>query len=101
MGHTGWHDPVLEQIDPGEAAAIQLAHDKGAALLLMDDRLGRQAARALGFEVTGTLGIISAAAEKGLVDYEVAIDRLCTLTNFRISPELVEAARPKNGGRSY
>lgn len=93
-GHTGLNAVLLEQVDPGEAAAISLAHDMGASLLIMDDRLGRRVANSLGFEVTGTLGVISVATKKGLVDFDEAIRLLHTMTNFRLSPAIIEAARP-------
>ncbi len=61
----------------------------GAALLLIDDRAGINAARHRGLVVTGTLGILKLAASVDLVDIELAISRSLT-TNFRYSPDLIE-----------
>jgi len=52
-------------IHKGEAAAIALAGSMGADLLLIDDRRGVRAAKQQGLRVTGTLGILDLAAERG------------------------------------
>lgn len=55
----------------------------------MDDRAGVLAARAVGFNVMGTLGILDLAARRGLVDLAAAFARL-RATSFRCSPELMQ-----------
>ncbi len=77
------------KLDAGERAAIALAVELNAELLLIDDRAAVTAARAQGFIVTGTLGVLSRAATLGLVDLPAALARL-TKTNFRINPQLIE-----------
>jgi predicted nucleic acid-binding protein len=72
----------------GEREAILLAEEIGANLLLMDERTGRREAMLRNLLVTGTLGILRAAAARGLVDGEEAIKRL-TETSFRASPKLL------------
>jgi len=84
------------KLDAGEQAAITLAIQLGADLLLMDDRAAVMAARAKGFIVTGTLGVLSRAAELGIVDLPVALTRL-TRTNFRIHPQLIVDLLAKYG----
>jgi predicted nucleic acid-binding protein len=65
---------VLRQrfrIRGGEAEAIILAAEVGAHWLLMDERIGRQAALASGLQpdhLIGTLGILLAAKERGLIE---------------------------------
>src|SRR5262245_20113537 len=49
------------ELDPGEVAAIVLALERSAGLLLMDDLAARQAAVRLGLSVIGTIGILLAA----------------------------------------
>ena len=49
-----------------------------------------------GFEVTGTLGVLDLAAERGLVDLVDAFDRL-KLTNFRYRQGLLDALLKKRG----
>lgn len=54
--------PFLHQLrlrlDEGEAAAIALAVERGASLLLMDEIDGRRAAQHHGLKIAGTLGIL-------------------------------------------
>lgn len=82
-------DASLATIDAGEKATIQLAVALHANLLLMDDRKGVRAAEKRGLSVTGTLGVLDVAAERGLVDFSQAIQKL-ERTNFR-RPEAVLA----------
>ncbi len=69
---------------------IALANELKAELLLIDDREGVAAARAQGFTVTGTLGILSLAAMTGLVALPEALARLAA-TNFHLRPQLIDA----------
>jgi predicted nucleic acid-binding protein len=73
---------ALKGLDAGEVTAITLALELAADLLLMDDREGVIAARRKGFAVTGTLGVLDLAAERGLLNLGEAFDRL-KRTNFR------------------
>lgn len=75
----------LASLDPGEREAIQLADERRAQLLLMDERKGRVQAERRGLEVTGTLGVLLQAGVSELVDPEVLYRRLLAETNFRIS----------------
>ena len=72
----------------GEREAVLLAEEIGADLLLMDERTGRREASIRNLFVTGTLGILSAAAERDLVNPEEAVRRLSE-TSFRASPKLM------------
>lgn len=78
------------KLDNGERAAIALAMELGASLILMDDRAGVEEARLRGLQVTGTLGVLLLAARRGLVDLEAAFMRL-KATNFRYPPALLDA----------
>jgi predicted nucleic acid-binding protein len=82
-------DPTLAALDEGERAAILLAGESHAGLLLMDERAGVAAARARGLLVTGTLGLLDRAARRGLVDLETAVMAL-RATNFHVRPALLE-----------
>lgn len=55
------------QIDAGEAAALAIAAMNPNALLLMDDARGRRLARAQGFSILGTLGLLLRAKRRGLL----------------------------------
>lgn len=54
----------LRHLDPGGRTAILLAERTDARLLLIDETVGREAARAHGLEVTGTIGVLGAAAKR-------------------------------------
>lgn len=57
------------QIDAGEASAIALAAEyNDASLLLLDDLKARKLAKQLGLSYTGTLGIITKAKKKQIID---------------------------------
>jgi predicted nucleic acid-binding protein len=83
-------DPSLATLDEGEKSAIALGLSLEADLLLIDDRRGVAAARAKGFEVIGTLGVLDLAARRDIVDLAEALARLRT-TNFRRREELFDA----------
>jgi predicted nucleic acid-binding protein len=78
-------------VDLGEREAISLAKEIGAVVLLMDDRRGRIEAARCGLRVTGTIGLLEAAAERGLLNFRTSIDRLRN-TNARLDEELIAAA---------
>lgn len=79
---------ALRLLDPGEREAIQLAQEQGADLLLIDERRGSAEARRLGLTTTGTIGVLFAAGELGLIDAKEACRRLLTETTFRVTAEL-------------
>lgn len=83
------HDPALEALDAGEEAAILLAIDLRADLVLMDDEEGVVAARMKGLEVTGTLGVLSRAAQRHLLDLREAFERV-KRTNFRYRQQFMD-----------
>jgi predicted nucleic acid-binding protein len=83
-------DPMLQRLHRGEKAAIELVVSLRANLLLMDDRAGVAAARAIGFAVTGTLGLLDLAARRQLVTLDDAFTRL-KKTNFRYPPNLMQS----------
>ncbi len=80
---------VTESLDLGERAAIVLAQAMGADLLLIDEAAGRREASRRHIRVTGTLGVLRAAAEKGFVDVKDVLRRLQG-TNFYLDPTLIE-----------
>jgi predicted nucleic acid-binding protein len=86
---AGLGDSSLERLDAGEAAAIILAIELSADLLLIDDRAGVIAARHKGFRVAGTLGILGMAAQHGLLDLADAFSRL-KRTSFHCRPEIMD-----------
>jgi predicted nucleic acid-binding protein len=85
-------DSQIDELDPGERHAIQLASDESADLLLMDERAGVRLARARGLIVTGTLGVLLQGAERGLLDLNIALRNLQG-TAFRCTPGLIEEVK--------
>ncbi|MDR7038355.1 putative nucleic acid-binding protein [Methylobacterium sp. BE186] len=83
-------EPALPALDEGEREAILLGRSLCADLIIMDDRAGVAAARAEGFAVVGTLGLIELAGGRGLMDLPEAVARL-RATHFRCRPELLDA----------
>ena len=79
-------DPKL---GPGESAAIAMALDRSGDLLLIDERYGTRVARDLGLTTVGTVGILAAAAVKGLVSLRSSFDAL-RATTFRGPDDLMD-----------
>lgn len=91
------------QIEPlalhgGEAAAIALALQLQADAVLLDDAAARRMAVERGLAVTGTIGVLERAAQRGLLDLRETLDRLLR-TNFRIAPEVVRDALARDAAR--
>lgn len=87
--------PQVAALDRGERDAILLARERKASLVVLDDKAGRLAARQLGLRITGTLGVLEAAAHRDLVDLRSAVVRLRE-TNFRASPSLLSQILRRN-----
>jgi predicted nucleic acid-binding protein len=61
------------ELHAGEIAALTLLDEVGSGVFLSDDDAARQAGEILGFEVTGTLGILLRAVRRGWLDREHAV----------------------------
>ena len=59
------------RLHEGEVEAIMLARSIGSDLVILDDNAAKKVAKHLGMGVTGTLGVIVRAKQKGYLD-EVA-----------------------------
>jgi len=55
-------------LDRGEAEVLALAEERAARLVIIDELRGRRYAKRLEIPLTGTLGVLLLAKEKGLVD---------------------------------
>lgn len=83
-------DPELEVLDAGEKAAIMLAEDRGASLVIIDDSVGRRIARARGLRVTGIIGVLNNAAQQNMINFPDAIYRL-QQTTFFVPENLIQS----------
>jgi predicted nucleic acid-binding protein len=88
-------DAALNELDPGERDAIQLALDVGVDTLLIDESEGRREALRRHLLVTGTIAVLEKAAQRGLIDFRAALQRL-ELTNFRLSPSIRDVFLKRN-----
>jgi predicted nucleic acid-binding protein len=82
----------------GEVEAICLAQEIHADEILLDDGRARRAATERGLTVTGTLGVLEAAAKRGLINLSDAVQVL-ERTNFRIDPSLLREALRRDAQR--
>jgi predicted nucleic acid-binding protein len=91
LGLIEYHQ-LVRSVGPGEAAAIALAAQLGADLVVMDDRLGRKAAHTKGLRVTGTVGLLVQAQQDGLIKAVWPVVATMREAGLWISDELVEKA---------
>jgi len=56
------------ELHKGEAEAITLAMDLGMDMIVMDERIGREHAKALGLKTVGILGVLLSAKKHGKID---------------------------------
>lgn len=82
-------DVGLAHLDAGERDAILLAQELAADQIVIDEIRGRREAQRRGLHFTGTLGVLAAGAEQGLVDVRMAVDRL-RQTSFYISADILD-----------
>jgi predicted nucleic acid-binding protein len=74
-------------VDDGEAEAIALALEKNCKIIL-DDKQARSAAKKLGLEIVGTVGMFVRAKQNNLIDsLETVLDDLEN-NGFRMSENL-------------
>jgi predicted nucleic acid-binding protein len=86
---TNLHRGLMSFLDIGEATSIALAAELPDCLLIIDESKGRRVAKEMGIRITGSLGSLIAAKEKGIIhSLKPILDKIMQ-TNFRISDELV------------
>lgn len=82
---------VTQRLDAGERQAIALAYTQGARLL-MDERLGRAAARQLGMNVTGMAGVLIYAKQGGHIQAVKPLLESLRRQGYWLSDELLTTA---------
>jgi predicted nucleic acid-binding protein len=83
--------PLHPGVDPGEASVIALALQEPDALLLMDDRTGRAAARRRGIPFLGTAAVIGLATLHGLIPAARPLLEQFRSVGYFISQEVIDA----------
>jgi predicted nucleic acid-binding protein len=58
---------LIPDLGKGEASVVALAIENPGSYVIIDDRLGREVAKAQKIQLTGTLGILLLAKQKGLI----------------------------------
>jgi len=79
---------ITDDLDLGERSAIALAESLHADLILIDEAAGRAEAKRRRLRVTGTLGVLRAGAEQGLVNVPDLLERIKT-TSFYLDETLL------------
>jgi uncharacterized protein len=73
-------------LDQGEVAALALAVQRSAGLILLDDKTARLAADALGLPYVGVVGLLIAAKSRNLVaEIRPLLDNLRQRAGFRLA----------------
>ena len=88
-------DTTLALLDPGEQAAILLAQELRADLILLDDMQARRAATQKSLNITGILGILDQAATRKLIDLPTAVKSLRN-TSFWVADSLLQRLLDKH-----
>ncbi|MEX2594727.1 MAG: DUF3368 domain-containing protein [Anditalea sp.] len=76
-------------LDPGEATSISLATEFKGSLLIIDESKGRKVAKELGVAITGSLGVLVTAKNRGIIDAVKPVIEKIKQTNFRLSDNLI------------
>jgi predicted nucleic acid-binding protein len=77
----------------GEWSTILAAKNHhGPALILLDDRLARREAGAMGLQVAGTAAVIVMANRRGLLSSPAAVFERLLQSDIRISPQVIRSA---------
>ena len=77
-------------LDTGEADAICMAEVLSPRFLLIDERKGREIATRRGIPVTGSLGILLAAKNRGKIKSVTRIIEKMMEGGYRIAPSLLD-----------
>jgi uncharacterized protein len=94
------HDTRIAEafpLDKGEAETLALAIEQNAELIIADEHLARRHARRLELPLTGTMGILLLAKERGLITLlRPQIEGLLS-TGIWLHPDLVRAVLAQGG----
>jgi predicted nucleic acid-binding protein len=86
------------KLGAGEREAIPLAQELHASFLVIDDHDGREEAARRTIEMIGTVGVLEAAATRGLIDLPPVLAQL-QATTFHGAPRLFAKALARDAAR--
>lgn len=81
----------------GEASVLALAKEHNARLVIIDERKARQYAQRIGLQITGTIGVLLFAKEKGLIDAIKPSIAGLQANGLYLSHELIDKALQLSG----
>jgi predicted nucleic acid-binding protein len=87
----------LFDLDDGEAETLVLAQERGASLVIIDEKCGRRYAQQMGIPVTGTLGVLLKAKQQGVIPALTPLLHELTVKQSWLSPALIAKARQLAG----
>jgi len=77
-------------LDDGEAEVLILAKELNADLVILDEILGRRYAKVLDYKLTGTLGVLLKAKEKGIIKSLKVLLTELTEKGTWLNPKLIK-----------
>lgn len=88
---------LLNSLDLGEAAVIQLALDKNITTVCIDEAVGRRVARLSGLRLTGSVGLLLKAKQREpSLSIRTAIENMLK-RNIRLSQTVIDFALTQAG----
>lgn len=88
---------LLNSLDRGEAAVIQLAMNENIQTVCIDEIAGRRIARLSGLSLTGSIGILLRAKREGYpISIQQAISQMLN-RGIRLSPTVINFALEQSG----
>lgn len=90
-------ETLLSLLDAGEASSIALGLEMPDALLILDEKRGRNVAEKMGLATIGTLGVLLEAKRYGAIKQVRPIILELIRTDFRIARRLINSVLLRAG----
>lgn len=86
---------IGSKLEEGELEALTLCNRLKVEIFLTDDLDARDAGKQLGFEVHGSVGVITRAYREGLIDFEMAkkaLEDLYSISKLFVTRSIIDEA---------